>query len=258
MKPILLPLCCAGLIVGAASAHGQASYHTVGLTYAEDFNSLNPAFNAGNPHTWVDGVTVPHFYASLGQYYSNNRTPETSRMYNLRFDSAAADQSLGSVPGLSSGTIYFGLRLVNDTAATLTSFSLSYFGEQWRNSGNAVASQIVVDWRLGSGTIDSGTWSGLPAATFTAIHTGGTAADLNGNLPANRTSIAGTVSDGFSWAPGQELWIRWGHANHTGTNHGLSIDDVTFTAIPEPGHFGAALAAFAGLFLLIRRNRSTR
>jgi serralysin len=261
MKRPLLPSILAGLLGSAALLSGQASYHSVGFVYSEDFNSLNGQFtnlDTGSPHPWTNGVTVPNFYASLNDYWSTNRPVYGSRMYALRADGSAVDKALGSVPGGAQPAIYFGLRLVNTTGVTLTSFDLGYVGEQWRDSGNLIASQITVAWRVGSGSLTDGTWVSLPDATFTAPVTSGNVTDLNGNSAANRREIEASVSTDFSWAPNQELWIRWAHLDHPGTNHGLGIDDVTFAAIPEPAHAGLLVLAVSALALAWRRRRSGR
>ena len=53
---------------------------------------------------------------------------------------------------------------------------------------------------------------------------------------------------GLNWQPGEDLWVRWADINDAGNDHGLAIDDVTFSAeaIPEPATItmaGLALAA---------------
>ena len=60
------------------------------------------------------------------------------------------------------------------------------------------------------------------------MNTGGGSV-LDGNDPANRTAI-GTTVGGFVWNPGEDLWLRWRDVDHAGNDHGLSIDDLSFSA----------------------------
>lgn len=253
MKRILLTLCPA-LLFCASSAFAQISYDTSGSVYLENFDSLNPAFQGGDPHPWTDNSTVGGWYASQTEYRSTNNPTITSSMYNLREGSSATDQSLGSVPGLGSGSIYFAARVVNDTGLTLTAFDLAYVGEQWRNSGNTNPSQFLVSYQFDAADITSGTWTSIGDLTFTSPHTGGTAENLNGNDPANRVGLSATISDNFQWQPGQELWLRWENPNTSGTNHGISIDDVQFSAIPEPTNLSLLFIGLATVGLLWHRN----
>jgi len=63
---------------------------------------------------------------------------------------------------------------------------------------------------------------------FTIPITGGAAGALNGNLAANRTAISFTIT-GLSLAAGQSIFLRWSDPDHTGSDHGLSIDDFSVT-----------------------------
>ena len=64
--------------------------------------------------------------------------------------------------------------------------------------------------------------------------TGGTASARDGNLSTGRTLISGTLS-GLSLAAGQEIWLRWSDPDHSGSDHGLAIDDVQVSINPLPG-----------------------
>jgi uncharacterized protein len=259
MNKKLLLTVLTGTALGLGAASAEIFYTTPGLIYSENFDSLNPAFNSGNPHTWTDNTTISGWYTNQTVYYSNSNFTDTSRMYNMRLASDSTNQSLGGVPGGGQPLIAIGARLINDTGSALTSFSLSYVGAQWRNSANAVASTIVVDWNINPGGLGSGTWTSLgSAATFVAPHTGGTAGNLDGTLSANRATLTASVTEGFFWGAGEELWIRWSIANHSGTNHAVSIDNVTFAAIPEPGHLGAFIIGVLALITCWRRGRFPR
>ena len=77
------------------------------------------------------------------------------------------------------------------------------------------------------------------------------AADLDGNLAANRVAGITHMVSGIKWAPGTELWIRWRDGY---THDGIAIDNVSFSAstdIPEPSAF--LLLASALLCCICRR-----
>jgi hypothetical protein len=132
------------------------------------------------------------------------------------------------------GNLFWGVRLFNATGATITSLDVSYTGEQWRNSA-AAAQTVAFSYLVGSpsvtGTLAEFQSAGtaVPQLDFTSPVTGGTAAALDGNLAANRVSISFTIS-GLSIANGQEIMLRWSDPDHTGADHGLSIDDFSVTA----------------------------
>jgi hypothetical protein len=163
-----------------------------------------------------------------------------------------AERALGAVasntltptpaPPAALPEIYTGLRLTNNTGGTLVSFTVTYFGEQWRDGGDAApnAQSLTVGNKLtasGAGPLvqDSG-FTAVPALTFTSpvfANTGGGAA-VNGNTVGRVGPITATIT-GINWAPNTDLWIRWTDQNNVGNDHGLGIDDVAFSAItPEP------------------------
>src|SRR4029079_5063152 len=107
---------------------------------------------------------------------------------------------------------------------------VAYVGEQWRNG--AAPSQVVAFSYITGGSLTgsladfqaSGT--NVAALNFTSPVTGGVTSALDGNLAANRTVISFTIS-GLSLIDGQSILLRWSDPNHTGVDHGLSIDDFS-------------------------------
>lgn len=144
---------------------------------------------------------------------------------------AATDRALGS---LSSGTTVprFGLTLVNTTGQTITQFTLSYTGEQWRR-GTAAANKLTFEAAVGATDINTGTFVAATSLNFVAPVTTGSGVALDGNATANKTPVVGTV-DGISWAPGQTLVLRWTDVDDTGGDDGLAIDDLSFDTFVRP------------------------
>ena len=146
--------------------------------------------------------------------------------------SAATDRALGS---LGSGTFAgrYGVAFVNNTGQTLTTFTVGYTGEQWRNGGSNTPNKLTFAWATGATTLSIGTYTNVDALSFTAPVASGTATVLDGNVAANRTVIAPVTVTGLTWAPGQTLTLRWTDTDDSGSDDGIAIDDLTFTAAPN-------------------------
>ena len=150
------------------------------------------------------------------------------------FGSASAtDRALGT---LLSGTVgsAFGLVLVNNTGQTVTQFTLSYNGEQWRYGAGTLGGtdKLSFEYQVGGSDIVTGTFTAATALDFTSrVNSAtavGTAGALDGNATANRAAISATVT-GVSWANGQTLVLRWKDFDVAGSDDGLAVDDFSFT-----------------------------
>ena len=143
----------------------------------------------------------------------------------------APERALGSIAN-ELGSYAYGVTLTNDTGGTLTSFTLTFAGEQWHESGALAAQSLRFEYAIGEGvSIEQGTFVAAQALDFTAPQHGGTIRTLDGNDPANRTIVTATIT-GISWAPGTELALRWSDDDAADADHGLGIDDLTLTASP--------------------------
>ncbi len=259
----------------------------VGLSYSQNFDTLTRSTTLEN---WTDNtattstadsprvVGLPGWYAagfsSAGAATPNSYVPQiraagtvTSAVgaffsYGATGDS---DRALGTLPtdgitGAGAGALRFGVRFVNNTAQTITGFTFSYDGEQWRNAAvTDVNNQFAVGYALfapGAGTlanpyVDAGADFNTP---FDGTGSGGTSVALDGNAPANRIAGIGNTINGILLAPGDEIWIRWSDANSSGLDHGIGIDNFTITfQVPEP-----STTALLGLGLAFLVNRSRR
>lgn len=168
----------------------------------------------------------------------------TGAFYSFGNASASTERALGMVNSntMTNATSpthpfsYFGVAFTNDTGVTLNEFTLTYWGEQWRNSGDAAQHSLLFEYGLNAPNIHDanppdpplGTFVPVAALNFTGPLSGGTAA---GNLgDANRVEIAPVTITGLNWQPGDTLWLRWKDANDAGADHGLAIDDLVFSA----------------------------
>jgi hypothetical protein len=274
----------------ALPAVAQISLTTGNLIYSQDFDSLLRTTTA---ETWAnnsDSVSAndsPRLKGLEGWYtasYTNATGVSTTYTPLLRAGdgsgntgsfysfgtSGAADRALGSLPsdgatGSGSGSFRIGARFVNNTTETISGFTFTYTGEQWRKAQIPVATgaqnnQYAVSFATfgaGLGTLDSGPYSAtLAGATFNTPVDGGDniSSALDGNLAANRvTGLGATVTD-LVVLPGEEIWLRWFDSNSSSADHGIGIDDfsISFVTVPEPT---AAALLGVGLVLLVNRAR---
>ncbi|HVU35449.1 MAG TPA: MBG domain-containing protein [Opitutaceae bacterium] len=147
--------------------------------------------------------------------------------------SGSADRALGS---LASGSVVsrFGATFVNNTGQTITGFTLSYTGEQWRHGGAATPNTLSFSYAVGAADIGAGSFVAAPQFNFVGLSTSSTSGALDGNAAANRATVSGSVT-GLDWAPGQTLVIRWTDVDDSGSDDGLAIDNVAFsTAVVGP------------------------
>jgi hypothetical protein len=145
------------------------------------------------------------------------------------------DRALGNLTSNTIGTSHMAVRLTNNTGVTLGQFTLSYTGEQWRDGGAAApnAQDAVFGYAVTAAPpadISALTTTAVPALTFVSpTFAAATGTPLDGNDGLNRTALSTTVA-GFVWNPGEDLWLRWTDTDDAGNDHGLAIDDLTFSA----------------------------
>lgn len=227
----------ASLVLGlaAASAVAQVSVTAFNTAYTQNFDTLPSSGSA----TWSNDSTIAGWYhARTGSgttIVADTGSGTGGNLYSYGA-SGVAERALGSLGSgnAAAGNFFWGVRLKNDTGGTITSLDVSYTGEQWRNSA-AAAQTIAFSYLIGNPSV-TGTLAEFQSAgtvvtslDFTSPITGGTAAALNGNLAANRTLVSHTIS-GLNIPAGTEIMLRWSDPDHTGTDHGLSIDDFSVTA----------------------------
>jgi len=240
--------------------HALAAISFTGGSYTQTFDTLGPSTTA-----WANDSTL-----SAWSLFTSTATPVTSigvgngasgtgSFFNFGATSGA-DRALGAV---ASGGTYFGspqvggvagwlaVAMTNATGVSQPSFVLRYDGEQWRNGGAGTAQKIGVEYGYGGTFAAVSAWTSAGVAfDFTSPQIAATAAALDGNLAANRTaSIGGTVTPAVAWAGGTTLWIRWSDLNDSGNDHGLAIDNVSFslpTTVVSPPSAPAITGITAG------------
>lgn len=220
------------------TASAQVSITTLGSPYTQNFNTLA---NSGTSNPWSDNSTLEGWYATrqnggtFTTYRADNGLSNTGALYSFG-TSGDNERALGSIASGTPSTIYYGVRLRNDTGSVIASFDISYTGEQWRNGGNIAQHQLDFSYQTGATltSLTSGTWNDVDALDFTGPITGSTASSLDGNASTNRLARTATIT--LTLNPNQEVMLRWVDVDNSGADHGLAIDDLSITANGSGGN----------------------
>jgi len=219
-----------------SSAQAQVSVTTLGAPVTQNFDTLLTTGSA----TFTNNSTVPGwFHARTGTgttIVANDGASNGGNLYSYG-TGTTTDRALGTLGSGNAavGNLFYGIRLQNNSGATITSLQVSYTGEQWRNSA-AAAQTAAFSYLIGAPTVTGSLAEfqsagvAVAALDFTSPITGGTAGALNGNLAANRVALSSTIT-GLTIPNGTEIMLRWSDPDHTGADHGLSIDDVSITPL---------------------------
>ena len=257
MKSSRSLLACAA-VLAMVPAHAVISVTAAGLSYSQSFDTLS---NTGTTNVFANDSTLPGWsifstaLAAVTNYRAGDGSTNNGAAYSFG-SIGSAERALGGV-GSSAFSGYFAVALSNDSGSTVTSVTLGFNGEQWRDGGNAtpVAQTMVLEYGYGATIAAVPLWT-QPGGNFnwsSPVFTT-TAGAVNGNTAGLVSGRGGTLST--SWAPGDTLWIRWIDSNDLGNDHGLAIDDVSLSvpsAVPEPGAYALWLAGMATLGFLARR-----
>lgn len=224
-----------GAFATCLSAYASPILYTGG-NYSENFDSLPWVPSNTVIAAWVDDSILPGWYAS-GAYYlrgSNGYPTSQANTAVFSYSSTRVDNAFGTQNGFAwaaNVALRFGVQLINDTGTPLSRFTLSYFGEQWRDGGNNQVEQLSFDYAVNAQSLTSGNYVGVGDLSFQSPIYSPNIAALDGNLSANRMALTAAIAD-INWAPGESLWLRWTDVDDPGShsNSALAIDDLVFTA----------------------------
>lgn len=288
----LKSLLAAGVASLAFAVSAQASVSYVAGTYNQSFDTLPNA----NHNTslvgiaeWQDDTATPAaFHTSIvGWYLHHDLDPGAEDGFDgfqrLRETGTASTTtgsfySFGTAPGdterafgqIGSGTIanvqgstadgiYMGVRITNNTGLTIDTFTFGYTGEQWRVAATAGGSEpesLTPQYKVGASTVNEGGYTAAGSAFTSPITGSASGGGLNGNVAANRTTGLGGTVTGLSWAPGTDTFIRWQGFNTAGSDHGIGIDEFSFSATTVPEPAALAVLGLGALGLIARRRRA--
>ena len=253
----LLSLIAATCLGATTAAIAQVAYTSTNNTYTQDFDSLGTNASVA----WTNNTSLPGWFAlaslsnpvTIANVTGSGTTP--SGLANFSSNSIASNRSLGWIVGNASGVagtyVSLGLGISNSTGSLLDSFSLAYTGREWRGYSNNTPA-LFFQYKIG-GAFDNvptnsqsdPSWIDVSALNF-ILPTTNANAQVNGLVAPNFTTLSNTVSS-ISWAADEILWVRWRQQNLSGNDAQMAIDDLSFSAVPEPGTY--ALLALSGLAL---------
>ena len=263
MKTLPRVLLAALLACAVPSSYAQ-------LNYFEDFNSMGPT-GTTPPIGWTTGY--------LGVQSANNRlamtpyagnglsitrmpavvnngsgppSPDVGSVLNLG-TTGSSDRALGNYPRTTpSGDQIMQVALQNNTGNPLTAITLSYWGEQWRQSqGTSSSGQEILRVLVSTLSATDG-FTYLSSLDFVApkqLVANWPVGALDGNAAANRAFVSGVINFASPVPDGGTFYVRWHDWNDNGTaDHFLGIDDVGITSvIPEPGTMSVLLLGLGAL-----------
>jgi hypothetical protein len=252
-------LLASATLLTALSAQATVSVTSASFAYSQSFDSLA---TSGATNVWANDSTLAGWSLfngaiALTNYRGGTGSDNAGAVYSFGV-SASGERALGSV---ASGTVAaptLVAAFTNNSGTALTSFTLGYDGEQWRNGGNAslAAHKLTVQYGFGASFAAVTDWTTAGAGfDFTSPVTAATGGAVVGNTAGLMSGLGGTVTT--DWAAGSTLWVRWNDANDIGNDHGLAIDNVTLsvTAVPEPGTYAMLLAGLGAIGFIARRHR---
>ncbi len=248
-----LPYCAGFLLAGFLAATSQASIIVINGSVTETFSVLPPANN------W--STTTGLFGASSGSI-TNDATADalvgtpsaptgtvTNGLLNAQLTTVAggtvgtANQTryydagfIGTTPTGVDATLTM-VTLTNGTGVNLSTFNISYDLAS-QNAAAQVEDAIAGHRVYFSLTGNANSWN--PIGDF------GTTGTVSVNAPVG------------TWAAGTDAYVLWLDDNSVPNPDGLySIDNVRFTAVPEPSSYLLAMGA-VGLFGFKRIRKASR
>ncbi|MFN3809634.1 MAG: PEP-CTERM sorting domain-containing protein [Roseateles asaccharophilus] len=245
----------AALAAASLSAQAQVQLTAASLNYSQNFDTL--------ASSGTTGTALPPGWALFEKGTSNNvnnsygvgdGSGNAGNTYSFG-KAGSTERALGS---LRSSTLepMFGVSFVNLAGRAIESVSIGYIGEQWRLGGTGRNDRLNFQYSTDATALNSGTWTSVSTLDFIAPKSSG-ATVLDGNVAANRSAIAGSIS-GLNLAQGGNLWLRWTDPKmNPGSDDGLAIDDFSFNAtlapVPEPSTYALLLAGLCAVGLMSRR-----
>jgi hypothetical protein len=284
-KSLLLTLAAAALPLVAGAAVSFS-----GGTYLQDFSSLD--WNAGESRsTWTNDSTLAGWsitssttatqtqpvwsgYDDASQAAGNLQGADANTYikvaqrlinYELNDPNPAirewdGNNRLGFRTGSTPSNSFATLQLTNTTGIAIDAFSVGYQGAQFfaRESG-------AIDVRY---SFDGSNWTtingggGTTGSTNMRYTAPVTSAGVNKNLID--TEVLASIQDisanvtGITWANNTSLYVQFAFwrdipGGSTGSSPVLTIDNVSFTAVPEPSAYAALLGALALAGVALRR-----
>jgi hypothetical protein len=248
MKTIILAITL--LVIRALNTQAQIVLSSLDSPKTENFNTIGSSDAATLPSGWrvssqtefSSGTTQTTQSAGTtgsGKLYSGS----TGGTYNFAngINSTSTDRAVGFLSSESySSTRNLFVQLQNNTAALITTLSISYDIEKYRSGKRAFtigfySSSDGLIWTSHSDVLQSYASDSGNSTVFD---------------PPSSISKNITIS-GVSIADGANFYLRWAYTGEGGNSNGqgLGIDNFSITAVPEPSEYalvmGLGLLGFA-------------
>jgi hypothetical protein len=222
-------------IAGISAACAAPVPITGAGSYSQNFDTLP---STGTTNAWTNDTTIAGWYSQrtgTGTTIAADTGAGTGGGLYSYGATASSERALGTLGSgnAAAGSFAHGVLLQNTSGGSVTINSLGYIGEEWRKAGVTTAQVVTLWYKISStaitsldpiATSDVG-WTAVPAGDFSSPVNTATAGALNGNDAANRTVIS--INPNINIPDQNYVMLRWKDPDHTGTDHGLAIDDVS-------------------------------
>lgn len=250
-EPLIRPwarwLCVAS---ATATCHAAPVPVSGAGSYSQNFDTMPASGSA----VWADDSTIAGWYSQRTGSGTNIEAGTGSNtgggLYSYG-STSSGERALGAIGSGASdaGSFAHGLLLQNSSEIPVTINSLVYTGEQWRKSGETDPQVVTLWYKLSQTAVtaltpssDAG-WTAISPGEFSSPVNTATGAALDGNNSANRSVVS--INPNLSIPAGYYLTLRWRDPDHSGTDHGLAIDDVSVSWLVSPA---ITLSASPGTF----------
>lgn len=212
---------------------GQVNMTSTG-SYSQNFNTLA---TSGSNNNFSNNVTITSWYiqredgnATPNVYAASTGSSSSGSFYSFG-STGNNERALGTVNSGGTEDTAIGLLLRNTSGVTITSIRVSYTLEQWRKGGDA-SQGLTFSYQTSSSVISNLTpdtdmgWTSVSGLNLNSlVNSGPDDISVDGNT--NSVSATNVTLTGLSLANGQYIMLRWRDINHSGSDHGLAIDNVS-------------------------------
>jgi hypothetical protein len=206
-----------------------------GTNFSENFNTMA---TSGTNNTSMPSEFKFDEDGTSGNltYSAGTGSASSGETYSLG-SAGSSDRALGEI---TSSTVQstFGACFVNNTNHPITSFLISYTGEQWRSGvQNGAVDRLDFEYTTAPGaSLTTGTYIPVNSLDFATPNNGAAVGALDGNAGGNRTVFVPTaITPAAAIQPEATFYIHWLPVLISGDNDALAIDDFTLGAAYAPG-----------------------
>lgn len=234
MKKIIL------LLILASSFNGFSQVIMSGSgSYSQNFDAL---LNTGSVNNWIDNSTIPSVFSQRTStsttYAAGTGTLTTGGLYSFGA-TGSTERALGTVGSsnlTSGGNFAHGILLQNTSGFDINSLNITYTLEQWRNGGNTTPNVVTFWYRVSTTSITNLIspapnfnlgWTAVTVLNAASPINTATSGALDGNNTLNRVTLSNVAIPNLVIPDGSFIMLRWYDPDHTGSDHGLAIDDVS-------------------------------